>query len=199
MASQNYASYYISSNTNNYDNVMSNVTGPLNHHAPNVSGIKNLGILNGVRPNPPKFGVADGSSEYSNSRHYYSNTATSVKQQMLARERAISSENSNFFSTSTQKHYPTTTHMNYISPISSGQRMSILKSQAVGKSSYKVGLLPQDPLSFKSYDQNDVRSSLRFARSGGCVVPKKCGAVYSNTCRVGGGICNTGAIRGQDY
>jgi hypothetical protein len=190
---------YISSNSINHGNVMSNVIGPLNHHAPNVSGVKNLGVLNGVHPNPPKFGMADGSSEYSNARHYYSNTATSVKQQMIARERAIASASSNFFSSSTQKQYPTTTHMNYIQPISSGQRMSILKSQAVGKSSYKVGLPVEAPLSFKSYDRNDVKSALRMARSSGCVAPKKCGAIYSSVCRSGGGICNTGAIVGQGY
>jgi hypothetical protein len=195
MASNNYASHYINSNTNNYGNVMCNIIGPLNNHAPNVSGIKNLGVLNGLHPNPSKFGVADNSSEFSNSRHYYSNTSSSIKQQMIARERAISSTPSSFYSVSNQKQYSTSTHMNYIQPISSGQRMAILKSQSIGKSSYKIGLPTQSPLSFKSYDKNDVKSSLRHARSSGCIVPKKCGAIYSNTCRVGGGICNSKAIR----
>ena len=56
---------------------------------------------------------------------------------------------------------------------------SIKKSQAVGKSSYKQGLPPQQPLTYKNYEPSQTRSVLRRARSGGCVAPAKKGSVFN--------------------
>ena len=41
---------------------------------------------------------------------------------------------------STQRQIPVSTHVNYIPPISGSMYTNILKSIAVGKSAYKVGL-----------------------------------------------------------
>ena len=69
-------------------------------------------------------------------------------------------------------------HVNYIQPVSSSMRTNILKSVAIGKSAYNVGM-PQDaPVGSKSYDNTFRRSALRRARSGGCGVPKKIGSIY---------------------
>ena len=137
--SQNVASYYIPPSAVQYNNYVSAQTiGPLNSsQTPNVSGIKNLGTLTGVHPNPPQFYPADHASEFVNARHQYWRTATSVKQQQLAREKVIASYR--FFSPSTQNEFPITGQMNYIVPPSSSLYTSILKSRAVGKSSYKQG------------------------------------------------------------
>ena len=88
--------------------------------------------------------------------------------------------------------------MNYITPPASSLYTSTLKSRAVGKSSYKQGLPPQAPLSFKSYNTNDVKTALRVTRSGGCVAPAKKGSIYNRSC-TNGAICNTGAIANQGY
>jgi hypothetical protein len=201
MANQNYSTYYIRPSAIQYNNYVSSQTiGPLSSaQTPNVSGIKNLGTLNGIRPSPPQFYPADGSSEYSNARAQYWNTAISVKQQQIARERAINSHTNIFYSPSTQNKYSVSTHMNYITPPPSGMYTSILKSRAVGKSSYKQGLPSETPLSFKNYNRNDVKTSLQVARSGGCVAPKKKGSIYNRTCTAGGGICNIGSFTGQGY
>jgi hypothetical protein len=89
--------------------------------------------------------------------------------------------------------------MNYISPIPSSMRTTILKRTAVGKSSYKQGLPDNALLSYKSYDKSFLRTILQRARSQGCVAPPKVSSIFNNTCRSGGGICNRGAIVGQGY
>jgi hypothetical protein len=199
--SQNVASYYIPPSAVQYNNYVSAQTvGPLNSaQTPNVSGIKNLGTLTGVHPNPPQFYPADHASEFANARHQYWRTASSVKQQQLAREKVVAASRSfRFFSPSTQNEFPVTGHMNYIVPPPSGLYTSILKSRAVGKSSLKQGLPPTVPLSYKNYNTNDVKTSLRRVRGGGCVAPPKCSAVYNTVCTKGS-ICNSGAIVGQGY
>jgi len=197
--SQNVGSYYIPpSIVHNY--VSAQTIGPLNSsQTPNISGVHNLGVLTGVRPNPPQFYPADHASEFAQARRQYWRTASSVQQQWLAQERAIASARPfRFFSQSTQNAYPVTGHMNYIAPPASSLYTSIVKSRAVGKSSYKQGLPPSAPLSYKNYNTNDVKSALQRIRGGGCVAPPKCSAVYNTVCTKGG-ICNSGAIRGQGY
>ena len=79
----------------------------------------------------------------------------------------------------TQQQYPKPSHMNYIKPMDGSSRVDILKSRAIGKSSYKVGLPNDAFISTKNYDNNCVRSSLRKSRSGGTVAPKKKGSIYN--------------------
>lgn len=199
MATQNYASYYIPPSAVQYNNYVSSQTiGPLNSaQTPNVSGVKNLGVLNGVHPNPPQFYPADNASEFAQARFQYANTATSVKQQMIARAKVLATAHPyRFSSLVTRQQFPVSGHTNYIQPPASSLYTSIKKSQAVGKSSYKQGLPAVAPLSYKSYNTNDVRTSLRRIRGGGCVVPAKCRA--SRTC-TNGAICNIGAASGQGY
>jgi len=201
--SNNYASYYIPPSAVQYDNYVSaQTTGPLSSsQTPNQLGYHSYGVLNGVHPNPPQYYPADGASEFAQSRFQYANVDTSKAQQMIARAKVLAESNPySFFSASTQRQLPVgSSHMNYIPPTPSSMYTSVRKRQAVGKSSYKQGLPAAAPLSYKSYDNNDVRHSLRILRGAGCVAPKKCGAVYNTTCRSGGGVCNIGAIAGQGY
>ena len=181
MASNNYASRYISPSAVQYNNyVMSSTIGPLStSQTPAQLGVHNRGVLNGVHPNPPQYYPADGASDFARARHQYSRVATSVKQQLLARERAIATRPSMFYFTYTQRRSAVSTHMNYIVPPASSLYTSIKKSQAVGKSSYKQGLPPQQPLTYKNYEPTQTRSALRRARSGGCVAPAKKGSVFN--------------------
>lgn len=74
----------------------------------------------------------------------------------------------------------------YQAPISSSQRIQLKKSIAIGKSSTKQGLPEDAELSFRSQDTTSRNSSLARCRAGGCVAPKKKGAI-TNTFKSGGG------------
>jgi hypothetical protein len=157
-----------------------------------------LGSLPGVHPNPPQFGVADGASEFSNARRYYWRTAQSVNAQAAATLLAKESRTSNYVSQSSQRQFPVSTHMNYIAPKDSSQRTEMLKAKAVGKSSYKIGLPNDALLSYKNYNKNDVKTALKFARSGGCVAPAKKGSIY-NRSLCNGRVCAWGAQVSSTY
>jgi len=206
--SNNYASYYIPPSAVQYDNyVCAQTTGPLNSsQTPNQLGYHSYGVLTGVHPNPPQFYPASNSSEFSQARFQYAQADSSKKQQAIARAKVLESSHPyRFFSASTQRQLPVSnSHMNYIPPTPSSMYTSIRKRQAVGKSSFNQGItinnqIYTQPMSYKSYNTNDVRTSLRMARSGGCIAPAKKGALNNRTCTAGGGICNSGAISGQGY
>jgi hypothetical protein len=200
--SNNYASYYTLSPSISQGYVSSQILGPLStSQTPGMIRYHSYGSLPGLHPNPPKFGISDSSSEFSQSRIQYSKCDSSVKQQMLAKEKEVEKNRPyRFFSSSSQRQLPTGPgHMNYFSAISSSMRTTILKRTAVGKSSYKQGLPNDVPLSYKNFNPNDVVQILSKVRSQGCITPPKCNAIYNYTCRVGGGICNRGAIVGQGY
>ena len=70
MASNNYASRYISPSAVQYNNyVMSSTIGPLStSQTPAQMGVHNRGVLNGVHPNPPQYYPADGASDFARAR-----------------------------------------------------------------------------------------------------------------------------------
>ena len=65
------------------------------------------------------------------------------------------------------------------------ERTALLRINAIGKSSTKVGLPSNAPLSFKSNDNTIRNTALQRCRSGGCVAPKKKGAI-ANPFKSGG-------------
>jgi len=200
--SNNYNSWYTLSPSISQSYVSSQISGPLStSQTPGLIQYHSYGSLSGIHPNPPKYYPSDFGSEFSQSRIQYAKCDSSVKQQMLAREKEVEKNKPyRFFSTSSQRQIPTGPgHMNYISPIPSSMRTTILKRTAVGKSSYKQGLPENALLSYKSYDKSFLRTILQRARSQGCVAPPKVSSIFNNTCRSGGGICNRGAIVGQGY
>jgi hypothetical protein len=201
--SNNYASFYVTPSAVQSDNyVYAQTIGPLNSsQTPGQIPYHSKGVLHGVHPNPPQYYPSDGASEFAQARFQYANVDTSKKQQMIARDRVLAASHPHrFFSLSTQRQLPVSnSHMNYIAPTPSSMYTSVRKRQAVGKSSFKQGLGPNAALSYKVPDRNDVKTALRVVRGGGCIAPKKCGAVYSTTCRAGGGVCNVGAFSGQGY
>ena len=203
--SNNFASYYtLSPSTQQGNNYLSTqVLGPLNSsQTPGNIEYHNYGALSGVHPNPPKFYPSDNSSSFSQSRSQYVKCDTTVKQQIFSRDKVLLEEYKpfKFFSSSTQKKWPTETgHLNYITPIPSSMRTSILKRNSVGKSSYKQSLPVDAFLTYKSYDKSYLKSRLQRTRSSGCVAPKKVGSIFNKNCRIGGGICNTGSIIGLGY
>jgi hypothetical protein len=88
--------------------------------------------------------------------------------------------------------------MNYIPPIDSSLYVNIKKSNAVGQTAYKVNLPNAAPTGTKSYYPSGTRSTIRRARSGGCVAPKKKGAI-ENRSLSNGQVCAWGSIVRQNY
>lgn len=175
-----YKQYPTTSFGNGY--VSAPINGPLNSsQTPLQMAPHNLGVLSGVRPNPPQFYPSDGASEFSNARHQYLRTATNVS---LPRPTGIREGNippTSVFNADTQRSYLVSQSTKYIAPQSSSLYISRRKSEAVGKSSYKVGLPAIAPLSYKNYNNNDVKTAIRHVRGGGSVAPAKKGSIYNTS------------------
>jgi len=156
-------------------NVGSLVVGPLStNQAPNAMAKHNYGTLTGIRPTPPQFANSYGDA---NARHQYWRVAESANSLAINRARTLAkAEHNSTFDYSTGIKHQSTAHMNYIAPTDSSSYIDKLKRNAIGKSSYKVGLPSLAPISTKVYTPSDTRSSLRRARSSGCVAPAKKGA-----------------------
>jgi hypothetical protein len=186
-------------NYNNYVN--SRITGPLStNQYPGAIPYHSYGTLVGIRPTPPLFYPSQepvAADQFTNSRHQYFRTAQSAQSLAIQRERALNSTGV-FTSQSSQRQYNVSTHMNYIPPTDSSLHIQKMRANAVGKSSYKVGLPTEAPVSTKNYYPSGTRSSLRRARSGGCVAPKKKGAIENNSLR-NGQVCAWGSIVRSTY
>ena len=186
-----------------YDNyVNAPIYGPLStNQYPFAMPYHSYGTLVGIRPTPPQFFPSQEptyAEENSNARYQYLRTCVSVP--ALARQKALGklSRPMTSYSFSTGKHTPVSTHMNYIVPQPSSMYTNTKKSIAVGKTAYKVGLPVDAPTSTKCYYPSGTRTSLRRSRSGGCVAPKKKGAIENYSLR-NGEICAWGALPRQNY
>jgi len=156
------------------DIVVTPVYGPLStNQYPNVMPKHNYGVLIGRHPNPPQFRPADNSSESALARYQY-------------------------FRTASLQNTPLAQSTKYIAPAPSSLYVSARKRLAVGKASYRPGVPNYVPMSYKSYDRNDVKTALRIVRGGGCVAPKKKGAIENYSLR-NGASCAWGSLVRQNY
>jgi hypothetical protein len=179
------------------------INGPLNSSQfPCTIPYHSYGILTGQRPTPPQFfpGQEPVYAEMSTNARAQYLRATSLSAKQKAIQDALGKESSVITKVipSSQRQVPVSTHMNYIQPIPSSMRTNIVKSVAVGKSAYKVGLPLAAPIGTKSYDTSFKRSALRRARSGGSVAPKKKGSIY-NYSLTQPGINGWGSIPRMNY
>jgi len=185
---------------NNYVNAP--ITGPLStNQTPCQIPYHSYGILTGIRPTPPQFYPQQtpvASEMNTNARHQY--LRTSVNKKALAEQIRLGKLSSplGYQIYSTNRQVPLSSHTNYIPPIPSSLYVNIKKSNAVGQTAYKVNLPNSAPTGTKSYYPSGTRSSLRRARSGGCVAPKKKGAI-ENRSLSNGQVCAWGAIVRQNY
>ncbi len=187
----------------NYDNyVNSRITGPLStNQYPCAIPYHSYGILTGIRPTPPQFYPMQtpvDAQMNTNARHQY--LRTSVSNQRLQQQIALGKASSpmGYVVQSSQRQVPISTHTNYIPPVPSSLYVNTLKSNAVGQTAYKVKLPNAAPTGTKSYYPSGTRSTIRRARSGGCVAPKKKGSIY-NTSLTNGQVCAWGSIVRQNY
>lgn len=176
------------------NNVYAPVFGPLStNQTPGNIPHSNYGSLPG-RPTPQQFYPSQEpvyADMNTNARHQYLRTVQSAETIALQNALGKQSRTAAYTNYSTQKRTATSTHMNYIAPKDSSMYLNIKKSTAIGKSSYKVGLPTDSLLSTKNYYPSGTRSSLRRARSGGCVSPAKKGAIENKTLCTGS-ICAWG-------
>jgi len=186
-----------------YDDIIVTPTyGPLStNQYPTTIPYHSYGILPGIRPTPPQFYPMQEpiyAEMNTNARQQYLRTAVNrhdlSKQLILGKQ----SKPNTYHVASSSREYAVSTHMNYIAPIPSSMRLNTLKSNAIGKSAYKVGLPDTAFIGSKSYYPSGTRSSLRRARSGGCVAPKKKGSIY-NTSLTNGQVCAWGSLPRQTY
>ena len=188
-----------------YSSYLSSPTiGPLStNQYPLAIPYHSYGVLRGIRPTPPQFYPAQEpvyANMNTNSRQQYlrSTSHSQTAQQIAEKIVQQNAKPQTFFNFSTGKHYPVSTHMNYIEPIPSSMQTNIVKSNAVGKSGYKVGLPVDAAYTTKNYYPSGTRSSLRRARSGGCTAPKKKGAIENYSLR-NGQVCAWGSLPRQNY
>jgi hypothetical protein len=208
-----------SSSFNNY--VHTPILAPLStNQYPSVLPYHNYGILTGIRPTPPQFYPTQQpvySEMNTNPRFAYKRVYSKkdISNVLKGRDKYIeqgtlsqSGQNTylnptnapptGMFVSSTGKHQLVSTHMNYIKPIDSSLFTNIKKDIAVGKSAYKVGLSLLTPITTKNYFPSEVRTKIKRVRSGGCVAPKKKGAIENTSLR-NGQICAWGALPRQNY
>jgi len=124
--------------------------------------IKNNGSTTAVRGLPFKPNTMTQGNSFSQNRSMFAHAITDTRNQPNIK-------NKKFLQT----------------PISSSQRIQLLKSKAIGKSSMKQGLPTDATMSFRSQDRHYRNSSLARVRGGGAVAPPKKGAV-ANTFQSGG-------------
>jgi hypothetical protein len=178
------------------------ITGPLStNQTPTQIPYHSYGILKGIRPTPPQFYPSQEpvyADMNSNMRKQYLRTVISRsvenKQKILGKQSSPHA----YSIPSTQRNVAVSSHMNYIAPIPSSMHVNNLKCNAVGQTAYKVHLPHSAPTGTKSYYPSGARSSLRRARSGGCVAPKKKGAI-ENRSLTNGRVCGWGSIVRQNY
>ena len=194
------ASHLGSVSYNNYVNAP--ITGPLStNQTPCQIPYHSYGTLTGIRPTPPQFYPMQEpvyADMNSNMRKQYLRTAISqsVKAQQIALGKMSTPQA--YIINSSQRQVPTSSHTNYIPPIPSSMYVNIVKANAVGQTAYKVNLPNAVPTGSKSYYPSGTRSSIRRARSGGCVAPKKKGAI-ENTSLSNGQVCAWGSLVRQNY
>jgi len=197
--------YAVSTNIGSvsYDNyVNAPITGPLStNQTPCQIPYHSYGILTGIRPTPPQFYPTQEpvyAEMNSNMRKQYLRTA--ISQSVKAQQNALGkmSVPQAYVINSSQRQVPVSSHTNYIPPLQSSMYVNIVKANAVGQTAYKVNLPNSAPTCTKSYYPSGTRSTLRRVRSGGCVAPKKKGAIENTSLR-NGQVCAWGSIVRQNY
>jgi hypothetical protein len=157
------------------------VNGPLTtNRYPFAMMYHSYGTLIGQRPMPPQFFPSQepiNATMNTNARSQY--RATAISNAQKAKEDALGklSEPVTKVSYSSRRQFAVSSHVNYISPVQSSMHLDKLKSQAIGKDAYHLGVALSDPISSKNYTASTTKSALRRARSSGCTAPKKKGAI----------------------
>jgi hypothetical protein len=186
-----------------YDNyVNAPITGPLStNRYPGQIPYHSYGILYGLRPTPPQFypsQIPVYADMNSNARHHYWRVMQSTK--ALAQQRTLGKQTTpmGYQISSSGRMVATSAHTNYITPIPSSMYTTIVKSNAVGQTAFKVNLPHSAPTSTKVYFPSNNRTIIRRMRSGGCTPSKKKGAIQNHSL-TNPKACAWGSLVRQNY
>jgi len=160
-----------------------------------------LGVLPTVKQTPQQFYTNQDpvyANENTNMRNYFRRVAISTNQKAQQYIAAKKTTPMAVWSPSTGNLYATSGHANYIAPMPSSMYVNARKAAAVGKSAYGIGQPTYTPQSTKSYFPTEMRTHLRRVRSGGCIAPKKQGAIENDSLR-NPRICSWGSIVRSTY
>ncbi len=153
------------------------IVGPLStRQTPGTLPYHAYGTLAGVRPTPPQFYPGQepvAADMHANARAMYRRSQATPFDPAFADPVPKHLYNVS----SSLRKVPVSTRVNYVAPVDSSAHLARRKSQAVGKSAYKTGLPALAPVSTKAVSTSYTHSSLRRVRSGGCVAPRKKGAL----------------------
>lgn len=176
------------------------VNAPLStNRRPLEMGIHNHGVLVGLHPNPPQFYPASGNGDFSNSRRQYQRTHTTQNNMGTGTVMYSPLAPTSVYHGDTQRSYLQSQSTKYNAPKDSSQYISARKAATVGKSSFKQGLPISAPLSYKSFDRNDVKTILGRVRRAGTVAPAKKGSIYNTSLRNNNRGEGWGALVSQNY
>jgi hypothetical protein len=152
------------------------VNGPLQHKYPGIVKMVDNGVQYGHHINPPKFGVADNSGDVSTGRSVYLRTNTTRHNMQTGTVDYATNKPTTQYSAELQKSFLVSQSKKYIGPKDASQFISAKKSASIGQS----GITRNNSLlSYKSYDNNFVKTQLMRCRSGGCVAPAKKGSIFN--------------------
>jgi hypothetical protein len=175
------------------------VIGPLStNQTPSTTLQNKLGNLQGIHPNPPQFYPSDGASTFAQGRAQYRRTNTTQNNFERGTTMYSNIAPTSVYSGDLQKRFLVSQSTKYVAPADSSLYLAAKKSGAIGKSSLKQGLPTQAELTYRNYNKNDVRTALRFARSGGCIAPAKKGSIY-NTSLTNGKTAAYGSVVRSTY
>jgi cytochrome b involved in lipid metabolism len=130
---------------------------------------------------PQKFYPSNGGSGFADARKIYRTDAMSTNTLKKNETQLLNSKKPSGFP---------------IKQTDSSQHLYMKKAMAIGQSSQyisskKSNISEQYPLSFRAQDTTSRNRAISYVRAGGCVAPKKKGAI-ANTFKSGGGSSLTG-------
>lgn len=169
-------SRYLGSASISSSYIRSPIQGPLSTGiSPNTTAVPPTGVLTGVHPNPMRFDPTKQSGEDGMLRKMYRDSFSHIKNDYSTN---TYSPPVAYISSTTGRQYAVSSTMSYKPPTDASLYLIKRKAMAVGKSGLKQGLPADAPMSYKSYNTNDVKSALSRVRGSGSVAPKKKGSIY---------------------
>jgi hypothetical protein len=140
----------------------------------------NNGVQSCTAPAPNQQYPTDQTGNVANARVSFMNAQKNVySANSLAPSTSKVASNTNYTTSMFHSHYQRRVLAGkpIPVPVSGDQYINMIKYNAIGKSAYKVGLAQDAPYQTKNND-NTIRNIRRQrCRSGGCVAPKKKGAI----------------------
>jgi hypothetical protein len=139
----------------------------------------NNGVQSCVAPSPNQQYPTDQTGNVANARASFVNAQKNFSTNPLYPSTSKIADNNNYTTSMFHSHYQRRVLAGkpIPVPVSGDQYINMIKYDAIGKSAYKVGLPTNAPYQTKNNDSTIRNIRRQRCRSGGCVAPKKKGAI----------------------